>query len=117
MEIRDYKMCVDMTPKMEYWTDIFTGQTWEIPVFTPAQKRERDRQVMFLQAEVFRFIDAMRQRDDFYIITEDGRKEVGFSLFEHTMLNIHDWELPQCVGLDTRKGHVAIDASYCIYWG
>lgn len=117
MKIKDYTMGVDMTPKMEYWTDFFTGRTWELPVFTPVQERERDRRTMFLQAELFRFVDAMRCRDDFYIITEEGRKKSDFDMFEHVMLNVHDWELPQLVGLDTRKGHIAIDASYCIYWG
>lgn len=117
MKIRDYKMGVDMTPKMEYWSDPFTGNTWETPVFTPVQKRECDRRIVFLRAEIFRFVDAMRHRDDFYIITEDGRKEADFDLFEQVMLNIRDWELPQLVGLDSRSGSIRVDASYCIYWG
>ena len=121
MKIQAYTPNINMEPerKVRYIDWFGNGKLCrdEYDEYSPEQKEERRKEIAFLEDQVQSFLKEMEGRTDFYIMTEEGRKASDYEMLELVLNNVRDSELPQLVGMDTKKDSVRIDCSYTLYWG
>ena len=121
MKIEAYVPSIDMNPKRgTRYVDWFgNGKLYpdDYNVYSPEQKQEFKNETVFLKSQVQAFLKEMKGRTDFYILTEESRKESDYEMLELVLNNVRDSELPQLVEMNTKKDSVRIDSSYTLYWG
>lgn len=82
MKIKAYIPSIDMTPKhCTRYVDWFgNGKLYpdDYNVYSPEQKQEFKNETAFLESQVQAFLKKMEGRTDFYILTEEGRKESDY---------------------------------------
>lgn len=119
MKIKAYETKIDMTPQrcvrwIKPWGEEYASYPEEYNAYSPEQEKELNIATAFMGSQVQAFLDEMRERTDFYIWMENGRKESDFEMLELVLNNARYSEL---VGLDTKKDSIRIDGSYTLYWG
>ena len=119
MKIKAYETKIDMTPRrcvrwIKPWGEEHAAFPEEYDAYSPEQEKELNIMAAFMESQVQAFLDEMRERTDFYVLTEEGRKESDYEMLELVLNNARYSEL---VGLDTQKGAIRIDGSYTLHWG
>ena len=119
MKIKEYEAKIDMTPRrcvrwIKPWGEEYAAFPEEYDAYSPEQEKELKIMTAFMESQVQAFLDEMRERTDFYIWAEAGKKGSDFEMLELALNNSRYSEL---VGLDTQRGSIRIDGSYTLYWG
>ena len=119
MKIKAYETKIDMTPRrcvrwIKPWGEEYAAFPEEYDAYSPEQEKELNIESSFMESQVQDFLKEMEGRTDFYILTEEGRKESDYEMLELVLNNARYSEL---FGLDTKKDSIHIDGSYTLYWG
>lgn len=121
MKIEAYVPSIDMTPERRTrYVDWFgNGKLYpdEYNVYSPEQEAEFRKETEFLKGQVQAFLNEMKNRTDFYIWMEDGKKKSDYEMLEFVLNDVRNSELRQLVGMSTEKDSIRIDSSYKLYWG